>query len=115
MRVSSRKYYVYIITNKIKTVLYTGVTNDLHQRIIEHYLNRGKPETFAGKYNCHLLLYHEEFTYINDAICREKEIKKWTRKKKEALIYSFNPGAKALNDIFFDKWPPDQLYHRKDL
>jgi hypothetical protein len=55
MRVSSNDYYVYIITNKIKTVLYTSVTNDLPQRIIEHYLNRGKPETFAGKYNFYLL------------------------------------------------------------
>jgi predicted GIY-YIG superfamily endonuclease len=49
------------------------------------------------------------------AISREKEIKKWTRKRKEALIHSFNPGAKALNDIFFDKWPPGKIYHRKDL
>jgi putative endonuclease len=73
---SEREYYVYIITNKLKTVLYTGVTNDLCQRIIEHYLNRGRPETFAGRYNCHFLLYYECFGYIEDAIARGKGNKK---------------------------------------
>ncbi|MEO5998011.1 MAG: GIY-YIG nuclease family protein [Chitinophagaceae bacterium] len=84
MRISNHEYYVYIVTNKIRTVLYTGITNNLPQRIIEHYLNRGNPKTFAGRYNCHHLVYHEYFDYVVDAITREKEIKKWSRKKKIA-------------------------------
>lgn len=53
-------YYVYIATNPTKTVLYTGVTNNLQQRMFQHYENRGKPETFAGKYYCYNLIYFEE-------------------------------------------------------
>ena len=114
MRVSDPEYYVYIISNKTKSVLYTGVTNNLPQRIIEHYLSRGNPKTFAGRYNCNLLLYHESFTYINDAIAREKEIKKWPRQKKDFLISEFNPNWESLNQELFDKWPPEELSHRKD-
>ncbi|MEJ7738414.1 MAG: GIY-YIG nuclease family protein [Chitinophagaceae bacterium] len=115
MKVSTHEYHVYIMTNKMRTVLYTGVTNDLLQRVIEHYLNRGNPKTFAGKYNCYLLLYHESFKYVNDAIAREKEIKKWPRQKKDRLIVEFNPKWESLNRELFDKWPPDNLFHRKDL
>jgi len=68
------QYYIYIITNPERTVLYTGVTNDLSQRLIEHWVNKGQPKTFAGKYYCYNLIYYEEFRYINDAIAREKEI-----------------------------------------
>ena len=57
MRVNEKSYSVYIVTNKIKTVLYTGVTNDLEQRIIEHYIDRIEKKTFAGKYNCHFLIF----------------------------------------------------------
>jgi putative endonuclease len=112
---SNREYYVYIITNKIRTVLYTGVTNDLCQRILEHYLNRGKPKTFAGRYNCHFLLYYECFQYVDDAIAREKQIKKWPRKLKDELITSFNPLWQSLNLELFDKLPPDELFHRGDV
>jgi putative endonuclease len=112
---SNREYYVYIVTNKLKTVLYTGVTNDLCQRIVEHYLNRGRPETFAGRYNCHFLLYYECFGYIEDAIAREKEIKKWPRRQKVELITSFNPSWQSLNLELFDKWPPNDLFHRRDI
>ena len=69
-------YYVYITTNSSKTTLYVGITNDIPSRILEHGLNAGNPETFAGKYHCFNLLYYEEFQYVNDAIAREKEIKK---------------------------------------
>ncbi len=109
------QYDVYIITNKIKTVLYTGVTNDLPQRIIEHYLNRGNPKTFAGRYNCFLVLFYERYKYVNDAIAREKEIKKWSRQKKDRLITGFNPRWEPLNSELFDQWPPGKLFHRKDL
>ena len=88
-------FYVYITTNP---VLYTGVTNNLDRRLAEHFENRGKPETFADKYYCDNLIYYEHFSDINQAIEREKEIKKWRREKKEALINSFNPEWKFLND-----------------
>lgn len=68
-------YYVYIVTNPERTVLYTGVSNNLSQRLKEHWANRGRPKTFAGKYYCYNLIYYEYFTYINNAIAREKEIK----------------------------------------
>ncbi|RYG17008.1 MAG: GIY-YIG nuclease family protein [Chitinophagaceae bacterium] len=90
-------YFVYIITNPNKKVLYTGVTNDLQTRLLEHYENRGNPKTFAGKYYCFMLMYYEVFENINDAIDREKEIKGWRREKKIALINTLNPEWKALN------------------
>jgi putative endonuclease len=85
-------FYVYITTNPEKTVLYVGVTNDLNSRIYQHTANSGKSETFAGKYYCYNLVYYEHFTHIEYAIAREKEIKKWRREKKDALIESINPS-----------------------
>jgi len=73
------------------------MTNDIPSRILEHGLNAGNPGTFAGKYHCFNLLYYEEFQYVNDAIAREKEIKKWRRDKKEQLINSVNPEWRFLN------------------
>ena len=90
-------YYVYIVTNATKNVLYTGVTNDLNRRLQEHFENRGEPGTFAGRYFCYYLVYYEHFSSIEDAIAREKQIKGWSRKKKNILIDSFNPGWKTLN------------------
>ena len=85
-------YYVYITTNPGKTVLYTGVTNDLKRRLFEHYQNRGKKTSFAGRYYCYKLVYFEQFSDINEAIAREKEIKGLNRKKKEKLIANKNPN-----------------------
>jgi putative endonuclease len=90
-------FYVYIITNVNKTVLYIGVTNNLDVRLAQHHENAGNPNTFAGKYHCHLLLYYEHFSHINDAIAREKELKKWSRVKKELLIATTNPEWRFLN------------------
>lgn len=98
--------YVYILTNPGKDVLYTGMTNNLGQRIIEHYLNRGKFKTFAGRYYVYLLLYYEHYQYVNDAYSREKEIKGWSRKKKMELIKSANPHLEILNASIIDPWPP---------
>lgn len=84
-------YYVYITTNPGKTTLYVGVTNDLRRRIIEHEQERGKDDTFAGKYYCYKLIYYEHFPDINYAILREKEIKRMSREKKEELIATTNP------------------------
>jgi len=90
--------YIYIITNKTKTVLYTGVTNNLRQRLQQHKDNiQLGNRTFASKYNVQFLLYYEKFTWIHDAIAREKEIKKWRRQKKEELIRTMNPEFEFLN------------------
>ena len=79
-------YFTYILTNPERTVLYIGITNNLEARITEHYFNRGKLQTFAGKYYCYLLIYYEEFQYIKNAIAREKEIKGWRRSKKKLSL-----------------------------
>jgi putative endonuclease len=99
-------YYVYILANKLRTVLYTGVTNSLGLRVFEHYQHRGDRKTFTGRYNCNILVYYEGYDDINLAIQREKEIKGWTRKKKEELIQSMNPRVENLYLKFFGCWPP---------
>ncbi len=82
------------MSNSARTVLYVGVTNDLYRRYMEHKNNL--VEGFTQKYKCHSLLYYEEFTQIEEAIAREKQLKGWTRKKKEELIRSQNPFFKDL-------------------
>ncbi len=96
----THNYFVYITTNKNKTVLYTGVTNDLNTRLAQHYENSlSFPSNgFAAKYNAVYLIYWERFAFIEHAIEREKEIKGWRRSKKEALIAAMNPEWKFLND-----------------
>ncbi len=89
-------YYVYITTNPGKTVLYIGITNDLYRRLAEHYENKGNISSFAGKYYCYNLVYYEELQFVNDAIAREKELKKLSRKEKETLIRSVNPHMHIL-------------------
>lgn len=93
-----RYFYVYILTNWEKSVLYVGVTNDLTRRLTEHYF--GIIPGFTKHYNCKYLIYYEEFKYINDAISREKELKGWSRIKKESLIKAFNPNGNFLNERF---------------
>jgi putative endonuclease len=115
MRVNKKIYSVYIVTNKNKTVLYTGMTNNLEQRIIEHYLDRIEKKTFTGKYNCHFLLFYESFENVTNAINREKEIKGWIRNKKEILITNFNPNWLFLNEELLGEWPPKNAFHRKDV
>ena len=111
---NNRQYYVYILTNYQKTVLYTGITNNLEQRVTEHYLQKGNIKTFTGKYNCFYLVYYECTQYINNAILREKEIKGWGRKKKEELIRSFNPSWKFLNHEILGEWPPSNATYRRE-
>ncbi|MEM8939807.1 MAG: GIY-YIG nuclease family protein [Bacteroidota bacterium] len=92
-------YFTYILTNKNKTTLYVGVTNDLTRRLSEHQADaEGPKRSFAGKYNCYYLVFWERHQYIHRAIEREKEIKGWRRSKKEDLIRSFNPSWRFLND-----------------
>ena len=100
-----RRFYVYIVTNPRKTALYTGVTNNLRRRLTEHWSNRGKQKSFAGKYSCYNLIYYEEHKYINNAIAREKQIKEWPRDKKIAMINQFNPEWRFLNIEMFGEWP----------
>ncbi len=94
---TGHNYYTYITTNPGKTTLYIGVTNNLLRRLSEHFDNAGQPETFAGRYHCYNLIYYELTSDVNIAIAREKEIKKWNRKKKEDLIRALNPEWKFLN------------------
>ena len=100
-------YFVYMITNPSKKVQYTGMTNNLPQRLTEHYLNKGKPMTFAGRYYCYRLVWWEHYQNVDEAIKREKQIKGWARKKKEALIEAENTKWKILNRNIMD-WPPKQ-------
>ncbi len=106
------KFYVYIVTNQNKTVLYTGITNNLEQRIIEHWLQRNTRKSFAGKYAAHFLLYYESFSNPSDAIFREKEIKSWSRSKKMKLINQMNPELRFLNEELFGCWPPKEITKR---
>ncbi|TBN00238.1 GIY-YIG nuclease family protein [Hyunsoonleella flava] len=94
----THNYNVYILTNKAKTVLYTGVTNNLKDRLYFH--NNPLPflKTFTAKYKCFYLIYYENFFDIEDAIKREKQIKGKSRAKKEKTISDFNPEWKFLND-----------------
>jgi putative endonuclease len=87
-------YYVYLLTNANNTVLYTGVTNDLERRCHEH--KQKKIKGFTQKYNVDKLIYFERFDFIDLAIVREKQIKVYSRKKKNALIDKFNTGWKEL-------------------
>ena len=95
-------YFVYIVTNPNKTSLYIGVTNDLERRLNEHFENRGESKSFAGKYYCYNLIYFERYDNIENAIEREKELKKWSRKKKENLINTQNPKWNTLNTSIWE-------------
>ena len=76
-------YFLYIVTNKNKTTLYIGVTNNIQRRLAQHYFDSGnRRKSFAGKYNCYYLVYYEGFETPSEAIQREKEIKKWRREKR---------------------------------
>jgi putative endonuclease len=106
---AKHQYSIYIVTNSERTVLYTGVTNDFPQRLIEHWNNRGQPKTFAGKYYCFNLIYFEDCQYIRDAIAREKEIKGWSRRKKLDLINTMNPEWSFINASICNGWPPKEV------
>ena len=84
-------YYVYILTNKYRNVLYTGMTNDLIRRVYEHRNHLDK-DSFTAKYNVTKLVYYEETTDVRAAIEREKQIKSWSRMKKSLLVREKNPG-----------------------
>ena len=83
-------YYVYFLTNIRKTVLYVGVTSNLQRRVSQH--KSGLLEGFTKKYNVRHLIYFEQFKDIEKAIAREKQLKGWSRIKKNRLIASTNPS-----------------------
>ena len=84
-------YYVYILSNTHKTVIYTGVTNDLVRRMYEHKQHFDK-KSFTAQYNVENLVYYEVTDNPEAAIAREKQIKGWNRKRKNKLIESKNPN-----------------------
>ncbi|MDO8463147.1 MAG: GIY-YIG nuclease family protein [bacterium] len=90
-----RHYYVYILTNVKRTVLYIGITNNLIRRVWEHQEKfvRG----FTERYHCTVLIYYEQYATAMDAIEREKQLKRWSRIKKLELIRATNP---ALRDLY---------------
>ena len=93
-----KTYYVYILAGKSRT-LYTGVTNNLERRVIEH--RRKLIPGFTARYNISRLVYFEVFGDVRAAISREKQIKGWDRMKKIELIESVNRDWKDLSD----GWP----------
>ena len=101
-------YWVYILANWKKSVLYVGVTSNLRWRIISHYHNRGNPKSFTGKYYCYNLVYYEWYSYVNNALIREKEIKKLLREKKNEIITEANPEWKFFKEFICGEWPPKE-------
>jgi putative endonuclease len=89
-------FFVYMMTNRTRSVLYTGVTNDLRRRVSEHQLGIGG--VFTNHYLVHTLVYYETYPSVVAAITREKQIKSWNRKRKNKLVESRNP-----------KWEPMPL------
>lgn len=94
---TSHQYYIYILASQKNGTLYIGVTNDIERRVLEHKekINEG----FSSRYNINRLVYFESFQYINDAILREKRLKKWNRQWKINLIEEEN---KEWNDLSED-------------
>jgi putative endonuclease len=97
-----RQYYVYIVTNRKRGVLYVGVTNDVERRVYQykHKLVHG----FPTRYNLTRLVHYEIFADAYSAIAREKQIKGWLRSKKIALIEKDNPEWKDLSEGWYDDW-----------
>jgi len=94
--IMSQQYYVYIMTSKRNTVLYTGVTNDLRRRVYEH--REKLVDGFTRKYNVTKLVYYEIFQDPENAIMREKHLKAGSRQKKIALINQINKEWRDLHE-----------------
>ncbi len=94
MNQHGRMYYVYILTNWNHKVMYIGVTNDLYKRIYQH--KNKLIDGFTKKYNVTKLVYYESTEDVTSAIAREKQLKGWSRKKKNKLVIMINPEWKDL-------------------
>lgn len=104
----NKEFYTYITNNPNRKVLYTGVTNNLQMRLVEHYKNRGNKDTFAGSNFCYCLVWFESFPTYYEAIQTEKYIKGKKRKWKKELIAKKNPDWKFLNEEVLGEWPPNK-------
>ncbi len=94
-----KTYYVYILASKRNGTLYIGITSNIRRRIYEH--KNDLIEGFTKKYKVHLLVHYETFEYVNNALTREKQLKRWKRKWKLELIEKENPHWKDLYDDLF--------------
>ena len=94
-----KTFYVYLVTNRSRVVLYTGITNSLMRRVWQH--QNGEIEGFTKTYSVNRLIYYERFNEPGDAIAREKEIKGWRRAKKNALVETMNPKWADLSSMLF--------------
>ncbi len=93
------QYFIYLLVNANNKVIYVGMTNNLERRIFEH--KNSLIEGFTAKYNINKLVYFEETKDVTTAISREKEIKKWRREKKNALVEQTNPAWSDLSPDLF--------------
>ena len=84
------RYFVYILTNDYGNMMYIGVTNNLERRIYEHKCEMN--DGFTKSFHIHKLVYYEECSEVKAAIEREKQLKKWSRTKKNALVEKMNPN-----------------------
>ncbi len=100
MYTTQHQYYVYLLTNKRNGTLYIGMTNNLERRIYEH--KNKLIEGFTNKYGLNKLVYMESYQYVNDAILREKRMKKWKRQWKINLIEEDNPQWKDLAHDWYE-------------
>ena len=106
MRQEDYQFWVYILSSRSRT-LYIGMTNSLRKRIMEH---RNKHSgTYTARYKITRLVYCEQFQYVNNAIAREKELKKWTRAQKVTLIEAANP---TWEDLMPDE--PESAFYKAD-
>ncbi len=114
-----KAYFVYIVTNKGRTTLYTGVTNSLIRRISQH--RNEEIDGFSKRYHTNCLVFFETFNDVKDAIVREKQLKGWSRKKKEALICESNPNWTDLGETVLGlgkapatQWKSQDITHAGD-
>jgi putative endonuclease len=94
-----KAFYVYMMTNRSRVVLYSGITNSLMRRVWQH--QNGEIERFTKMYKVNRLVYYERVNDPRDAIAREKEIKGWRRDKKNALVETMNPKWADLSPMLF--------------
>ncbi|MFN8672088.1 MAG: GIY-YIG nuclease family protein [Candidatus Sericytochromatia bacterium] len=92
-----KEYYIYFMANNNNKCLYIGVTNNIERRVLEHKTNLNK--SFTSKYKCYKLVYTEIFYKIEEAILREKQLKKWKREWKNLLVSQINPN---WDDLYFN-------------
>ena len=106
-------YFIYMMTNKGRTTLYTGITNSLVRRVSQH--RQGESSGFSKRYNTNRLVYYEHFNDVRDAIAREKQLKGWSRMKKEELVNARNPKWTdlAVTVLGLERAPPTRWQERR--